>query len=192
MQRPPTTSAISPLRVGWLVPQRLGLTFAPGKYDPHAKEASWARDLGEDVARLVGEHGAKTVVPLLEEHEFELLRIPTLLETYGQAGLEVLHFPIRDGHIPAKLDAVRALVRAIVQRVNEGGTVVVHCRGGLGRAGTIGGCSLLGLGKTAKEVFPMLVAARGKSCPENDEQRAFIRRFEDSLRAHPLDRQSSA
>ncbi len=186
MARTPKTSADHPLLVGWLIPQKLGLTFAPGKFDPNAGSASWARDLPTDVTRLATEYGTKTLVSLIEDHELELLQISKLADTCEVAGIEVIRFPIKDGQVPHDLDAVKHLVRAIVARVQADGTVVIHCRGGLGRAGTIGGCALIGLGKTANEVFPLLLEARGIDCPENDGQRAYIRRFEEIVREQPL------
>ena len=185
MKRRPTTSADSPLQVGWLVPERLGLTFAPGKWDPDGKDKSWARDMSEDLDRLVRVHGAKTLVSLIKDYELELLRIPDLMTGCERVGLELIRFPIVDGEVPGDIEEVRALVGTIVARVKAGGTVVVHCRGGLGRAGTIGGCALVGLGKTASAAFPILIAARGKSCPENESQRAFIRQFEESSKEKP-------
>ena len=171
------TSKTHPIEVGWLEEGRLGLTFAPGKRASSLSGPPWERDLRADLGRLVEHHGARLLVSLVEDHELVSLHIPDLVAACQQAALEVIRFPIVDGSVPHDLGAVQQLVETITLRVRGGSTVVVHCRGGLGRAGTIGGCSLAGLGKTPEQIFTMLFAARGKNCPENDAQRDFIRRF---------------
>src|SRR5512139_380789 len=97
------TSLTHPIDVDWLPTPwrgRVGLTFAPGKYDDYALSGPWARDLELDLARLRAHHGATRLVTLLEDHELEALRIPRLVEAATRHGLQVRRLPIVDGDAP--------------------------------------------------------------------------------------------
>ena len=68
---------------------KIGVTFAPGKYDLSGSAGSWDRDLTMDLDRIA-DWGAKLVLTLLEDHELTLLRIQNL-------GHEVLRKKYRMG-----------------------------------------------------------------------------------------------
>jgi ADP-ribosylglycohydrolase len=186
------TSETDPLAIGWLVDHRLGLTIAPGKHDTSRSGRPWARDLRTDLLCLVGRHRVRTLVTLLEDAELALLEIPTLEHHARRHGLDVLRLPIVDGGVPTNMGAVRRLVEAIVERVDRGDPVAVHCRGGLGRSGLIGGAVLAALGVPIEPVFEQLRAARGPGCPETSAQKEWIRRFAATLGARPIVRPTSA
>ena len=84
---------------------------------------------------------------------------------------------IADGAIPAEIGAVRELVARIGGWAAAGETTVIHCMGGLGRAGTIGGCVLRAAGLDAPATFAALLDARGPSCPETNAQRLYVQQF---------------
>ena len=67
-----------------------------------------------------------------------------------------------------------------------GHAVVIHCRGGLGRSGTVGGCVLVALGHTPDEAFAILRRARGPRCPETEEQRNVVVDFAKTLVERPV------
>ncbi len=184
------TSETHPIEVGWLVAGRLGLTFAPGKNATSKFGFPWARSLRADLTRLRDELGANVLVSLIEDHELRTLGIPDLVSEARNHGFDVLRFPIVDYTAPSDAADTRRLVDGIVERLDLGDRVIIHCRGGLGRAGTIGGCTLLALGEPIEQVFQTLVAARGPSCPEKEEQREFVRAFGRALAEHPLERPS--
>jgi len=174
------TSQSDPIDVGWLDLGDggcVGLTIAPGKKGPSMSGAPWDRDLAIDLDRLTREHQVGVLVCLLQEQELVRLGIPTLEADARARGLTVYRLPIPDGGTPEDLEAVHRLVDAILAEVSSGRRVVVHCAGGLGRSGTIGGCYLVRRGHSPDEALRALVAARGQSCPENDPQRRFIRQF---------------
>jgi protein-tyrosine phosphatase len=112
---------------------------------------------------------------LVEDYELRVLAIPGLVDAARARGVEVLRLPIPDGGLPPDVGALRGLLAAIQAHVAAGGNAVIHCRGGLGRAGTVGGCLLVECGVDADGALLRLIAARGPSCPENAAQRAFVR-----------------
>ncbi len=117
---------------------RIGVTFCPGKYDPHALTGSWDRDLTLDLD-AVKKWGAAAVVTLVEDHELELLRVPNLGKEVRRRGMSWFHLPIPDGSVPdADFErAWKSVGDELRSMLKKGDDVVVHCRGGLGRAGTV-------------------------------------------------------
>lgn len=66
------TSQTHPLQIAAVRPGpklgRIGLTFCPGKKQPHAATGAWDRDLETDV-QAIKTWGAGAVVTLIEDHE---------------------------------------------------------------------------------------------------------------------------
>jgi ADP-ribosyl-[dinitrogen reductase] hydrolase len=65
---------------------RLGITFCPGKYDPHAMGGSWDRDLSLDLD-AIQVWGAAAVVTLVEPQELVVLRVVHLGEEVCRRGM---------------------------------------------------------------------------------------------------------
>ena len=150
------TSITHPLRIDDLPlgNGRLGITFCPGKKGESVFGAAWDRDLGIDLDAVKGWR-ADTVLSLIEDHEFEMLGVPELGEAVMACGVEWFHFPIRDVDIPEADDmgtwaAISAQMHATLER---GGRALVHCRGGLGRAGTIAALLLIERGWSAHQAI---------------------------------------
>jgi protein-tyrosine phosphatase len=172
------TSASNPIQVAWILegPKgRLGVTFAPGKRAPSAYGEAWARDLEADLDRLVRDLGTEVLVPLLEEEELSHLGITDLVARAKAKGLLVERLEIRDGDVPERSGAER-LVSGILAHLEAGRTIVVHCRGGLGRAGTIAACVLVALGAEARAAMERVRAARPGAI-ENRMQERFVESF---------------
>jgi protein-tyrosine phosphatase len=106
--------------------------------------------------------GVDFVVDLTEEGE---------LPPYAREPYEYRRMPIRDFSVPSE-EELRAILDAIDEALADGHTVFVHCRGGIGRTGTVIGCWLRRHGASAEEAFAQLDGR-----PETDEQRELIRRW---------------
>jgi protein-tyrosine phosphatase len=170
------TSETSPLRVDFLdgpaPPGRIGMTFAPGKRD-----SGWERDLEVDLARLALHYRTSLLVSLVEGHELDLLGIPELVARALTRGIEVERFPIPDGAVPASMPALAALVERMLAAHGAGRTVVVHCRGGLGRTGLVAACSLVALGATTADEAVRAVRRARPGTIETRDQEEWVRRF---------------
>ena len=137
---------------------RIGITFCPGKYDPHAMTGGWDRDLAHDLD-AIRDWGAAAVVTLLEPKELTLLRVERLGAEVMHRKMLRFHLPIVDVSIPderfeREWKIAGEELRSILRR---GLDVLIHCRGGLGRAGTVAARLLVELGmepKTARKVRP--------------------------------------
>ena len=162
MAREVKTSESHPIEVFWIqasahgTPGRLGLTFAPGKRaNSVLSSARWERALDADLQRLRDHHGADVLVSLMEPFEYDMLGIPELFERAEHLGIRVLRLPIVDVSAPTDAQAgdVDSLVRDVRAALKAGETVVIHCRGGRGRTGTIAAIVLTTFGHSASEAI---------------------------------------
>jgi protein-tyrosine phosphatase len=179
------TSTSDPIRIDFvesLAAGRIGLTIAPGKKDPRR---SWDRDVEADLDRLIGD-GAQVLASLMEEHEYDLLLIKDLRTRATAKGLDVRWFPIVDVSVPkrSQIDDFATFVRGLVEAVQTNKTVVIHCRGGIGRSGTVAACCLVQLGVSADEAIRMTRAARPGAI-ETPSQEEWVAHFATHLASSP-------
>jgi protein-tyrosine phosphatase len=172
------TSGTDPIQVAWLPdrwPGRVGLTFAPGKRSPSIYGSPWRRDLAADLDRLRDVFALDVLVPLIEDHELQSLQIGGLVTEAEARGITVLRLPIPDGGTPAA-EPVRHLTAVLLACARAGRRVVVHCRGGLGRAGTLAACTLIADGVTPTEAIAAVRRVRPGAI-ENEAQERFVLGF---------------
>lgn len=141
-------------------PGDVGMTLAPGKKGPAQTHSGvHDRDLDADLAVLRERYGATTIVSLLERPEQHRLQVFDYRAACARHGIELLRFPIADGGVPDPV-ALAALVEEISRRVERGERVVVHCQGGLGRAGTVVAAFLVWRGLEPRQAIAAVRAAR--------------------------------
>ena len=159
---------------------RLGMTILPGVKDL----GRWDRDLETDLRRLKQHYMTDTLVTLLEREEFGQYGVSGLLEHAREAGLEVVHFPIKDVSTPRKAQSEEysVLIKQILGLLEEEKTVVVHCRGGLGRTGTVAASVLVALGQDPDHAIDLVRRVRSERAVETPEQEEYVRRFARELR----------
>lgn len=144
------TSQTHPLRIDTIeLPHpfgRIGVTFCPGKKQANALTGRWYRDLDTDL-EAIRAWGARHLVTLIEPHEFLELQVPDLGERARAVGLVWHHLPIRDGLAPGErfLRDWRTVGALLSDALASGDPVVVHCKGGLGRAGCVAAMLLIEL-----------------------------------------------
>jgi ADP-ribosyl-[dinitrogen reductase] hydrolase len=155
----------------------VGVTFAPGKHQAAAMTGIWRRDLALDL-ETIQRWGARDLITLLEPHEFEELGIEELPERARAIGLRWHGLPITDGTPPDErfLRLWTTLEPELVNGLSMGRRVVVHCKGGLGRAGTVA-CLLLLAPGTASDANDAMIKVRAvrRGAIETVEQEAFLR-----------------
>ena len=145
------TSETHPIRIAAVEAKpghgRIGITFCPGKFQPDALTGSWDRRLDTDLD-AIERWGATAVVSLITDREIEALRVPRLPEAVRERHMDWWHLPIPDRHPPqATFEESWAVAgEALRDRLRCGFDILVHCKGGLGRAGTVAACLLVELG----------------------------------------------
>ena len=117
----------------------------------------WRGDIDADVHSWSA-LGVTDAVCLLCDAEIRALRIPRYKETLRTYSIRLIQFPIIEGAAPEDLPAAFALVDEISDLLENGRMVVMHCRGGVGRAAMIAACVALNLRlvKTAADAISLM------------------------------------
>jgi ADP-ribosyl-[dinitrogen reductase] hydrolase len=115
-----------------------GVTIAPGKKQLDALSGNHYRDLDEDLD-AVAAWDAAAVLTLVTPDELRDLRIPDLGRGVRSRFMEWHHLPVVDFGTPDDtfLAAWPELSLSLRALVGRGHRVLVHCKGGLGRAGMV-------------------------------------------------------
>lgn len=139
----------------------VGVTFCPGKSGPSVFGAPWARDLTMDLAEI-SQWSPSTILTLMETHELETLGVTGLGRAVRDAGVRWLHAPIRDVDVPDDRFETRwsLLGHLLRQDLLAGRKVLVHCRGGRGRAGMIAARLLVEFGEDPEAAIAQVRAVR--------------------------------
>ncbi|OJA15870.1 hypothetical protein AZE42_11011 [Rhizopogon vesiculosus] len=130
----------------------LTLSSCPGKKvrltGPVRGRGAVCRDLETDLRRI-REVGARCVVCCLDDEELEFLGISwsDYVNSAHRTGMDVLRIPLPEGLAPLSPQSLdESLTKIIDGYTMRGASVLVHCRGGLGRAGLVACCWALKLG----------------------------------------------
>ncbi len=155
---------------------RIGITFCPGKQDRLAATGAWARDLDVDLD-VITAWGAQLVLTLVEPEELKSLAVANLGHEVERRGMVWRHLPIADFSVPTDdfEDDWKTQGRDIRQLLRKGGDILVHCKGGLGRAGMMAARLLVELGTPPEEAIRTVRKAR-KGAIETSAQLALVRR----------------
>ena len=157
------TSADNPLRIAELPVGggTIGITFAPGKQQPDGLTGRHARDLSADLDSVAAWNAA-IVVTLAEADELSALGIAGIGVEVRRRHMQWAHWPITDYQVPdAAFEAAWPVRSARLRSLLAcGGRVLVHCKGGLGRAGTVAARLLVEAGIGPEAAVAAVRAAR--------------------------------
>jgi len=149
---------------------------------PRPRGGDW---LSDEVAAW-REAGVDMVVSLLEAEEAEQLVLEGEAAAAASSGIAFRAFPIPDRGVPASKESVAELAAEIIAALDQGRSIAVHCRQGIGRSGLIAGGVLVATGKKPDAALKAVAEARGLEVPETPEQRRWLEDFArwlDSTRA---------
>lgn len=131
------------------------------------------RDVAPDPEGMLASTGATTIVCLNERSELER-RAPGYMEWLrtNQPG-RALWFPIRNFHAESAA-ATMPFLQMVVDRLDDGQGVVMHCAMGQGRAGTMAVCVLMMLGATEEAALQIVASSRVFAGPGESSQWALV------------------
>ena len=184
------TSESHPLQVDDVSPGdgfgRIGITLCPGKKQPGAQSGAWNRDLGLDLDEIQ-RCGATAVISLITDEEMECLQVSGLRDAVEERHMEWWHLPIPDVKPPGPEfeSGWKVAGEAIRDRLHMGFNVLVHCKGGLGRAGTVAARLLVELGGNWEDAIRKVRDARSDDAIETEAQERHIERCKPSMPIAP-------
>jgi ADP-ribosyl-[dinitrogen reductase] hydrolase len=153
---------------------RIGITFCPGKKQD-GLSGRHDRDLAVDLD-VIARWNAAAVVTLTEQFELEELKVPTLGEEVRSRFMEWHHWPISDYSVPSEaFEASWPENSARLRRLLEAGSrILIHCKGGLGRAGMIAARLLVETGDAPKTAIARVRAERSPDAIETKAQERWV------------------
>lgn len=150
----------------------IGLTICPGKTTGSSVGEGWARNLSLDVA-AINCWEARVVLTLIDLHEMHLLQVSNLGEALIASGIRWHHLPILDGEAPRD-SFMRSWPETLAEcltALRGDRKVLVHCRGGQGRSGTVACMLLIELGLPCQEALRLVRQARRRAVDTRAQQR---------------------
>lgn len=155
----------------------LGLTFCPGKKQANAMTGSWDRDIDLDI-ESVKKWGATAVISLLEDFEYDELAVRRLPSVYEES-FQWFDLPIPDKCAPeeAWLADWLDLRNEFKTLLANNGKILIHCKGGFGRTGTVAALILMDHGYTAVDAISACRQAR-EFAVETEVQEKFVVAYE--------------
>jgi atypical dual specificity phosphatase len=148
----------------WLIEGKLAGSARPGGDGPE-----------EPDLQFLQEQGIRAIVTLCHK-----TCNPELLEKYG---LMSKYLPVDDFKAPG-LELVEKAVGYIERRLENNQPVLVHCRAGYGRTGTILACYLVKRGMLPSQALAEVRRARPGSVEVKAQERTVLQ-FYRKLHAHP-------
>lgn len=125
-------------------------------------------------------HLLASALTLAEVTELELTKEETICAAHS---ITFVTFPIVDRSVPANANLYLDLIERLFREWIQGRRIVVHCRGGIGRASLIAAGILSRGGLSARDALDKITSVRGCPVPDTPEQAEWLERITPRLRA---------
>ncbi len=129
----------------------------------------------ENTLKILKNHHIDIIVSLLEISELKSLGCDNLIKEIKLNNFVWFHFPIIDFNIPTKnsLLKLNLLLSDLERFLKKEKNIIIHCKAGLGRTGTIASLLLAKLGISPKDAVQYIRKYRPGSI-DTDEQKNFV------------------
>jgi len=150
---------------------KLGLCGCPGTLLDSDKQIIGI----ENTLKIFKNHQIDIIVSVLERSELKLLGCDNLTKEIKLNNFVWFHFPITDFDIPTKnsLSELNLLLSELEKFLKKEKNIIIHCKAGLGRTGTIASLLLTKLGLSTKNAVHYIRKYRPGSIDTN-EQKNFV------------------
>ena len=135
------TSSSDPIQINWIEIGtgwgQIGMTLCPGKKQTDGISGHWDRDLKTDLTDI-RRWGAKHVLTLLDADEYSELQVSDLADEIRANGMNSYTLDTTDGGVPGgnHPSLWKHHAEQFVRKLALGESILIHCKGGLGRTGT--------------------------------------------------------
>lgn len=112
-----------------------------------------------------------TIISFLTDEENEELDLEYERTDCRREGFDFIKFPIEDRQVPDSYLKTKALIKNIIEKINENKKILMHSRGGIGRVSIISAGVFSALyGTSVKQSFENISNSRGLRVPDIEEQ----------------------
>ena len=122
--------------------------------------------------------GVGQVVALTPDDELDRLGLADMPRRIIDSGIAWLQVPVVNFSTPEadQLDAFMAAMAEVKAKVDQGQHILVHCRGGTGRAGKVAAVMLIHYGIAPDDAITMIRQQR-EGCIQTEDQEQFVRDY---------------
>ena len=159
----------------------LGMTQCPGKRCKGRNKYDYQRNLKEDF-KLFKKKNVKLIVCLLGKYEMRTIGVD--LDEYFKIGkdmeIEIINIRMVEMATPdIKLKELEFFLDKMIDFLKKKQKIIVHCRGGVGRAGLICGLIMkkLNIFSSYQKCISYLRKKRHKNCVESQKQRDYLKNY---------------
>jgi len=163
-----------------------GVCAAPGKRMAKGRDGkTHSRNIEVDVKFFRECLKVDVIICLLDRYELRTIGVD--LDVYKKAcvknGITLINYPIVEMgvpfHDPSEFD--KQLIRPLLENLCNRKRVICHCRGGIGRAGTVASCAVLrlGLASNSKMAISTIRKLRDPRAVESKKQEDYIKAYAD-------------
>lgn len=139
----------------------------------------------EDEIRGLKMAGVGVLVSLLSAAEERELELCSEARFAAEAGLTFVPFAIMDRSVPRQTGDYLEFIRRLYTLLQNGESMVIHCRAGIGRSGITAASLLIVDGCDARTAFDHVSRARGFEVPDTPEQKAWVSDLAKKLSMKP-------
>lgn len=134
--------------------------------------------LDREVKDLLQEK-VSSVISLLTDQEVASIGLLAEHQILNDAGIGFTNLPIPDFGILENYNDAKKLITQATRDLENGDSMIVHCRGGIGRSSTIAAAILTQMGVSPEEAMDRIAIARGLKVPETMAQRLWVHGYAD-------------
>jgi len=148
------------------------LSAFPGR----KKNNEFSFDLMEEFFDFLESNSYRALVSLVEVHEFDqFISYPIFKEKIGKRNFSWFSHPLKDMTAPDEIFTADFFETqsSLLKYLRSGEKIAIHCKGGLGRTGTIAALLLRHLGLSAENSIELVRKSRPGAI-ETKEQEIFI------------------
>lgn len=129
-------------------------------------------ELNQEI-QILKDQQVDCVICLIEHSEMKELGLLQEEALCKESNIDFIHFPIKDFNLPEQ-KAYFSLLDSINDRLQKNQKIVIHCRAGIGRTGTVTAGVLLKNKIHTEDVFEYLSEVRTCEVPDTEEQRDWV------------------
>ena len=122
--------------------------------------------------------GVDQVIALTPDDELDRLGLADMPQRIMDTGIAWLQVPVVNFSTPEadQLDTFMAAMAEAKAKLDQGQHILVHCRGGTGRAGKVAAVMLIHYGIAPDDAISMIREQR-EGCIQTEEQEQFVRDY---------------